>query len=82
MQGLNYSLVIEPTGDPDFITFYSPDLEGFTGVGNSVEDCLSKAKLGIQEHIAQLEELGLPVPLRNPNPKIMVCDEKTGVAVR
>jgi len=35
---------IEATQDPNFFTFYSPDLEGFTGVGNSIEDCLYKAK--------------------------------------
>jgi predicted RNase H-like HicB family nuclease len=37
---LKYSLVIEATADPTFFGFYSPDLEGFTGVGHSVEDCL------------------------------------------
>ena len=35
---LTYSLVIEATGEPDFFGFYSPDLEGFTGVGHAVED--------------------------------------------
>lgn len=35
-----YSLVIETTKEPDFFGFFSPDLEGFTGVGHSVEDCL------------------------------------------
>ena len=43
MIDLKYSLVIEATEDPTFLAFYSPDLEGFTGVGNSVEDCLYKA---------------------------------------
>ena len=33
-------LVIEATEEPDFICFYSPDLEGFTGVGQSIEDCI------------------------------------------
>ena len=37
---LPYALVIEATDDPDFFGFYSPDLEGFTGIGHSVEDCL------------------------------------------
>jgi hypothetical protein len=30
---LDYSLIIEATGEPDFFGFYSPDLEGFTGKG-------------------------------------------------
>ena len=34
MIDLQYSLVIEATDDPSFFGFYSPDLEGFTGVGH------------------------------------------------
>ena len=40
MVDLPYSLVIEATVEPDFFGFFSLDLEGFTGVGRSVEDCL------------------------------------------
>jgi len=39
MIDLKYSLVIEATDGPEFFGFYSPDLEGFTGIGHSVEDC-------------------------------------------
>ena len=69
---LKYSLVIEATEEPDFFSFYSPELEGFTGVGHSVEDCLFKARWGIKEHVALLQDLGLPVPLPNPNPRIVI----------
>ena len=41
---LDYSLIIEATEEPDYFGFYSPDLEGFTGIGHSIEDCLYKAK--------------------------------------
>ncbi len=34
---LPYSLVIEATEDPDFFGFYSADLDGFTGIGHSIE---------------------------------------------
>ncbi len=68
MIDLRYSLVIEATEEPDFFSFYSPDLEGFTGVGHSVEDCLYKAKWGMSEHVSLLEEQGLPVPLPNVAP--------------
>jgi len=37
---LKYSLVIEATNDATFFGSYSPDLEGFTGIGHSIEDCL------------------------------------------
>ena len=76
MIDLKYSLVIEATEDPTFFAFYSPDLEGFTGVGNSVEDCLYKAKWGMEEHIALLKERGLPVPKRNPNPTVTIKNAK------
>ena len=76
MIDLKYSLVIEATEDPNFFGFYSPELEGFTGVGHSIEDCLYKAKWGMEEHIALLNEKGLPVPQSNPNPTVVVQNER------
>ncbi len=76
MIDLNYSLVIEATQEPDYFGFYSPDLDGFSGVGHSVEDCLYKAKWGMLEHVRVLQELGLPVPPRNPNPRITIENER------
>ena len=76
MIDLTYSLVIEATDDPDFFAFYSPDIEGFTGVGHSVEDCLYKAKWGMKEHVALLREQHLPVPKPNPDPKIIIQNTK------
>jgi predicted RNase H-like HicB family nuclease len=76
MIDLPYSLVIEATEDPDFFGFYSPDLEGFSGIGHSVEDCLFKAKWGMKEHVELLREKSLSVPDRNPGPKIVIQNEK------
>jgi len=76
MIDLKYSLVIEATEEPDFFGFYSPELEGFTGVGHSVEDCLYKAKWGMQEHVGLLKEKGLPVPEENPNPTVVIRNEE------
>jgi predicted RNase H-like HicB family nuclease len=73
---LPYALVIEATDDPDFFGFFSPDLEGFTGVGHSIEDCLYQARWGMQDHVQLLREQGLPVPQRNPNPTIVVRNER------
>ena len=75
MIDLKYSLIIEATNDPNFFGFYSPDLEGFTGVGHSVEDCLYKAKWGMEEHVALLKEQKLPVPKANLRPKITIQNE-------
>jgi predicted RNase H-like HicB family nuclease len=77
---LQYSLIIEATEEPDFFGFYSPDLEGFTGVGHSVEDCLFQAKWGMIEHINLLKERGLPVPPKNAEPKIIIQNERKLVA--
>jgi hypothetical protein len=46
---LPYSLIIEATEEPDYFGFYSLELEGFTGIGHSIEDCLYKAKWGMME---------------------------------
>jgi predicted RNase H-like HicB family nuclease len=67
MIDLKYSLIVEATEDPTFFSFYSPDLEGFTGVGSSVEDCLYKAKWGMEEHIDLLKARKMTVPTRKPN---------------
>jgi predicted RNase H-like HicB family nuclease len=72
MIDIPYSLVIEATDEADYFGFYSPDLEGFTGIGHSVEDCLYQAKWGIKEHVALLREQGLPVPDPTPDPKITI----------
>ena len=69
---LPYSLVIEATAEPDYFGFYSPDLEGFTGIGHSIEDCLYKAKWGMKEHVTLLKERDLPVPTKNSDPKITI----------
>jgi len=69
---LKYSLVIEATEDPNFFGFYSSELEGFTGVGHSIEDCLYKARWGMEEHLALLLEQNFPIPDQNPNPKVVV----------
>ncbi len=72
MLDLRYSLVIEATCEPDFFSFYSPDLEGFSGTGHSVEDCLYQAKWGMAEHVSLLKEHGLPVPPPSAHPRIII----------
>jgi predicted RNase H-like HicB family nuclease len=72
---LPYSLTIEATEEPDYFGFFSPDLEGFTGIGHSIEDCVYKAKWGMKEHVELLKEQGLPVPPNVKDPKIIVQNE-------
>lgn len=73
---LKYSLIIEATEDPSFFGFYSPDLEGFTGTGHSIEDCLYKAKWGMEEHVTLLKERSLPVPSPNSTATILIQNEQ------
>ena len=74
---LHYSLIIEATEEPDYFGFYSPELEGFTGIGHSIEDCMYKAKWGMTEHVGLLKEQGLPVPPKVKEPaKIIVQNEE------
>jgi len=76
MIDLPYGLVIEATEEPDYFGFYSPELEGFSGVGHSVEDCLYKAKWGMKEHVALLKDRGLPMPPPSPDPTITIQNER------
>ena len=76
MIDLPYSLIIEATEEPDYFGFYSTDLEGFSGIGHSVEDCLFKARWGMREHVELLKEKSLPVPERNTDPKIVIQNER------
>jgi predicted RNase H-like HicB family nuclease len=80
MIDLPYSLIIEATDEPDFFGFYSEDLEGFSGVGHSVEDCLYRARWGMREHAELLAEQGLPVPARNPGPIVTIRNERKEAA--
>ena len=72
MIDLPYSLIIEATDDPTFFAFYSPDLEGFSGTGHSIEDCLYHARWGMDEHITLLQTEHLPVPPNNPQPTVLI----------
>lgn len=76
MINLKYSLVIEATDDPTFFGFYSPDLEGFTGVGHSIEDCLYQARWGMEEHLDLLRDKGLPIPAPSSNPTVVIQNER------
>ena len=79
MIDLDYTLVIEATENPNFFGLFSPDLKGFTGVGHSIEDCLYKAKWGMEEHLEQMKELGLKIPKINLSANVVIQNEKVVV---
>jgi predicted RNase H-like HicB family nuclease len=76
MIDLPYSLIIEATEEPDYFGFFSPELEGFSGIGHSVEDCLYKARWGMHEHVALLVQQQLPVPPQNESPTVVIQNEQ------
>ena len=76
MIDLPYSLIIEATNEPDYVGFFSPELEGFSGIGHSVEDCLYQARWGMQEHLALMQQQQLHVPPRNTNPTVTVRNQQ------
>jgi predicted RNase H-like HicB family nuclease len=76
MINLKYSLVIEATDDPTFFGFHSPDLEGFTGIGHSIEDCLYQARWGMEEHLDLLRDKGMPIPAPSLNPTVVIQNER------
>ena len=76
MLNLSYSLVIEATAEPDFFGFFSPDLEGFPGIGHSIEDCVYQARWGMKEHVVLLAEQHLPIPPANPDPVVTIRNDK------
>ena len=75
MIDLSYSLIIEATADPDFFGFYSPELEGFSGIGHSVEDCIYKARWGMKDHVKLLRQRRMRVPSATRNPTIIVQNQ-------
>lgn len=74
MINLPYSIVIEATNEPDYFGFYSPDLTGFTGIGNSIENCVDEARYAMMEFVEELQANSLPVPTPNKRTTSLIQD--------
>lgn len=70
-----HSLDVEATDDPTFFEFFSPELEAFSGVDHSLEDCLYQAQRGMREQVELLRETGLPILPESTDPVITVRNE-------
>jgi hypothetical protein len=75
MVDLLYSLVIEATDEPDFFGFYSPELEGFSGIGHSIEDCLYQARWGMKDQVALLRDRKMTIPPPSVDPTIVIRNQ-------
>jgi predicted RNase H-like HicB family nuclease len=69
---LPYSLIIEATDNPERYGFYSPELDGFSGFGFSIEDCIYRARWGMREHVESVLEKGLAAPPASTDPIITI----------
>jgi predicted RNase H-like HicB family nuclease len=63
---LRYSLVVEPSSEPDFFCAYSPDLLGYYSTGSTPQEAVKNALEELDEYLDALRELGSPVPAPNP----------------
>jgi predicted RNase H-like HicB family nuclease len=80
MIDLPYSLIIEATENPERYGFHSPDLDGFAGVGFSIDDCIYRARWGMREHVEQVLQQGLSAPPANRDPTITIRNPKRAEA--
>lgn len=69
------SLVVEATENPTFFGFLSAELEGFSGTGQLIEDCLDRSRDGMREHVELLRESSLPVPPASSDPVITIRNQ-------
>ena len=46
-----------------------------------MEDCIYQAKWGMEEHVVLLKERGLPLPKPNPDPTVVVQNERQPAGV-
>jgi predicted RNase H-like HicB family nuclease len=74
MKALEYSVVIEPTLDPNFWDYFSPDLPGYTGCAASYSEAIVQAIDGIPDYIAFMRETGAAIPTPNPRASITFLD--------
>jgi hypothetical protein len=64
----------------EFLGFCSPDLEGFTGISHSVEDCLYQAEWGMREFLQVMNDGSMPVPPRIGEPTVLIKNAGQGSA--
>jgi len=76
------TLIIGATEQPDYFGFHSPDLEDFSCIERSAENCIYKARWGISGSTSRsVEQQGLPGPPFNLSSKIIIQNqEKWAVA--
>ena len=72
---LDYTLTIEEDEVTGCFWYSSPDLAGFRGKGISFDDCLQKAPMAIEEHLASLKARNSPIPPKSLDPQIIFQGE-------
>ena len=81
MIDLKYSLVIETTDNPSYFGFYSPGLQGFTGIGHSQDDSIYQAVNGMKDFDSELKNQGMEIPKANRQPQVIIQNENFGLSI-
>ena len=78
MLNLRNNLVIEATTEPDFFSFYSPTIPGFSGVGHSVEDCLYRARFAMLDHVEVMKSMKMKAPPPDEQANVVIQNQANG----
>ena len=62
MTYFTFEIVIEKEPEDDGYLAFSPTLPGCFGNGRTIEDAKKSIREAIQQHVASLQERGLPIP--------------------
>lgn len=71
---LKWDLVVESTNDPHLWGFTSPELDGYTGVGDSLIDAIERGMNDMGEYAEFMGKCGIKVPPVNPMACIRIAE--------
>jgi len=69
-----YTIVLEPDTEEGGYTVTIPALPGCVTQGETVEECITRAREAIQGYIESLEKAGEPVPEETERPQVITID--------
>lgn len=69
-----YTIVLEPDTEEGGYTVTVPTLPGCITQGETIEQCIERAREAIEGYIASLEADGSPVPEETERPQMITID--------
>ena len=74
MNVVTYTIVLDPDIEDGGYTVTVPFLPGCVTQGETLEQCIERAREAIAGHIAALQETGQPVPEEIVRPQVITLD--------